>query len=719
MGRLLKIILYLVAGLVGIVVVAAISLALFFDPNDFRDRISAAVKESTGRDLVISGDINLTLFPWLAVEIGQTELGNAEGFGDEHFLSFDEASLSVRIMPLILRQEIEVGTAALGGLDVNLEVRSDGRSNWDDLAEGGGEDDTATAGGEGAGPAGFDVANIVVSDANVSYLLVDTQYAISNFAFETGRIAANTPIDMSGEFDFSSDPGELGGHIAMRATMTMTEDAGQVSLAGLNVNGTLDGVISGPAEFNFDARELFVDTEAQTISPGEMDLTVLGIGMAANVEPFLYTGTPQPVAELRVATFSLKELMQLLDIEPPETADPEALTRVSFSARAAVSEESISMTAMTLEMDESTMTGEMSLPMTESGALRFDLTVDSIVVDAYMAPASEAPAASDEQASADVEIPADLIRTLNVAGSFRIDRAWLTGMEFTNMELGVTANDGRLRLNPLSADFYDGGYSGDVQIDASQAVPFVSTNERIASVNLGEMMKALFDVEDITGTINGHFALQGAGPTVNAIQRDLDGTISVALLDGAWEGTDIWHQLRTARATFRQEPAPEPTLPARTEFTEISATGVVTDGVFSNDDFRAELPFLQLTGGGTIDIISTEVDYSMEVRVLERPEFMSNATEEELEDFTETVVPLKISGLMAAPSIRPDMEGIFRARVEEALEEKKDELRNELLERLLGPEDPPPDGEPQAEGEEEEDPEEKLKRDLLKRIFER
>ena len=719
MGRLLKIILLLVTGVVGIVAIAAISLALFFDPNDFRDRISASVKESTGRDLVIAGDINLTLFPWLAVEIGRTELGNADGFEDANFLSFDEASLSVRIMPLILSQEIQVGTASLAGLDVNLEVRADGSTNWDDLTEGGG-DETVPDGDGGGGSTSFDVENIVVSNANISYrdAAAGASYAITGFTFETGRIAANTPIDMTGEFDFSSDPGELGGHIAMRTTVTMTEGAERITLSGLNVNGALNGIVSNPAEFNFDSRELHVDTVAQSINPGEMDLMVLGLGMAANVEPFSYAGTPQPVAELTVAPFSLKELMQALDIEPPVTADPSALTSVSFSARTAVGEESIAMSAMSLEMDNSTMTGEMSLPMTADGALRFDLAVDAIVMDGYMAPASDTADPTTEAQAADVEIPADLIRTLNVAGSFRIGQAWLTGMEFTNLQLGVNASDGRLRLNPLSADFYEGGYSGDVQIDASQAVPFISTNERIADVNLGSMMKAMFDVDNITGTINGQFRLQGAGPTVNAIQRDLDGTISVGLMDGAWEGTDVWHQLRTARAAFRQEQPPEPTLPARTEFTEISATGVVTDGVFSNDDFRADLPFLQLSGGGTVDLVSTEVDYSMEVRVLERPEFMSNATEEELADFTETVVPLKITGLMAAPSIRPDMEGIFRARVEEALEEKKDELRDKLLEQLLGPEDPPPDGEV-PEGEEEVDLEEQLKRDLLKRILQR
>jgi AsmA protein len=500
----------------------------------------------------------------------------------------------------------------------------------------------------------------------------------------------------------------------------MAENMTRVSVENLNVSGELRGIVAEPTAFNFDARAVHVDTAAESVSPGEMDLSVLGLSMAANVEPFSYSGTPQPVADLRVAEFSLKDLMRTLDIEPPVTADSNALQRVSFSAKAAVGEEDINLTAMSLELDDSVMVGSLSLPMDASGSLGFDLEVDSITLDGYMAPPDDIAAASDQETS-DVEIPADLIRTLNVNGSFRIQQAFMTGMEFTNLELGVNASGGKLRLNPLAADFYDGGYSGDVQIDASQDVPFVSTNERISDVNLGTMMSAMYDVDNISGTVNGHFQLQGAGQTLSAIQRDLDGNISIELADGAWEGTDIWHQLRAARAMYRQEPAPEPSLPARTEFSSVSASGAVLDGIFTNNDFLAELPFLQLSGAGMLDLVSTEVDYAMEVRVLDRPEFMGGATEEELADFTSTVVPLKITGLLSAPSVRPDIEGIFRARVEEVIEEKKEELRDQLINRLLGPEDPPPDGEdPEAQDDEavEEDPEEKLKRDLLKKLFE-
>jgi AsmA protein len=103
MGRITKIILGLVAALAALFAIAAIAVIVFFDPNDFRENIAEAVKESTGRELTIDGEVSLQLFPWIAVEIGHTALGQATGFGDEPFAEFDRAELSVRLMPLLLR----------------------------------------------------------------------------------------------------------------------------------------------------------------------------------------------------------------------------------------------------------------------------------------------------------------------------------------------------------------------------------------------------------------------------------------------------------------------------------------------------------------------------------------------------------------------------------------------------------------------------------------
>ncbi|MBT8103206.1 MAG: AsmA family protein, partial [Gammaproteobacteria bacterium] len=99
MGRLTKILALLLAAFVAIFALAAVAFFLFFDANDFRDEVATAVKDRTGRDLVIEGDVSLTFFPWLAIDVGHTTLGNAPGFGDKPFAEFDRAKLSVRLLP--------------------------------------------------------------------------------------------------------------------------------------------------------------------------------------------------------------------------------------------------------------------------------------------------------------------------------------------------------------------------------------------------------------------------------------------------------------------------------------------------------------------------------------------------------------------------------------------------------------------------------------------
>ena len=115
MGRTLKTIGIVVGVVVALLVVAAVMFSLLFDPNDYKEQISAGVKDATGRELVIEGDIGLTLFPWLAIEIGRTELGNATGFDDTPFASFDSARLRVQVLPIFTRREIIVSTSASMG----------------------------------------------------------------------------------------------------------------------------------------------------------------------------------------------------------------------------------------------------------------------------------------------------------------------------------------------------------------------------------------------------------------------------------------------------------------------------------------------------------------------------------------------------------------------------------------------------------------------------
>jgi AsmA protein len=680
MARIVKYFLYVVGGLLVLLLVAGITFSLIFDPNDYRENISEQVRKSTGRDLVIEGDLDLSIFPWLAVDIGKSQLGNAEGFGDEPFASFDSARLSVRLMPLLLRREIVIGTAELESLDVNLEVNARGVSNWQDLADA----SEAGAAGEsddgGTAPGGaLDIAGIEIRSANLSYdnAQLNQQFSLTNLNITTGDVRADEPIDISGGFDFEAQPADTSGTVSIESAIEFNSDAATIAFEGFSIDGSVDGIGETPNEFSVTAPAIELKTEERVASLGQVEISLLDVDLAADVAPFSYAASPTPTATISVAAFSPRSVAQRLGIDLPETADPSALGKLIVDAKAAVGENTISLSELVLVLDETTFRGELIVPRASSGTYRMDLTADSIELDRYMSPAAEGSEAAAGADAVPVEIPAELIRSINARGNLTLERGTLGNMLFENVVVGLNSANRQARIHPISAEFFDGVYKGDVRIDARENVPVLSVNEQIQGVSLAALGKAMLERNNLSGSIDGNFQLSGRGHDMAQVQRTLGGNMSFTLKDGVWEGVDIWYQLRRARAAFRKEAPPEPELPARTRFSEVRATSRVTNGIMQNDDFFAELPFMQMNGRGTVNLPEATVDYSLSGRVLEKPELVNDLSPEELDDLTATVIPLRITGPLAEPSIGIDFEALLRERVKDEIEDTiKDKLED-------------------------------------------
>ena len=84
--RGLKLAGWAILGVVVLLVLASIAVVVFVDPNDYKDDIAKAVRDRTGRDLKLDGNLSLSVFPWLAIETGHAELGNPPGFGAGPFM---------------------------------------------------------------------------------------------------------------------------------------------------------------------------------------------------------------------------------------------------------------------------------------------------------------------------------------------------------------------------------------------------------------------------------------------------------------------------------------------------------------------------------------------------------------------------------------------------------------------------------------------------------
>src|SRR6201993_2131121 len=145
--RILKLLAIALAGLLALLAIVLLAVRAFVDPNDYKDRIARAVRNSTGRELALPGEIRLSVFPGIALELGPASLGNPPGFGEEPFAAVKHAALRVRLLPL-LRKQVEIGRVEIDGLDLRLGKNAAGRGNWQSPA--GSRPTPQSSGGAGA-----------------------------------------------------------------------------------------------------------------------------------------------------------------------------------------------------------------------------------------------------------------------------------------------------------------------------------------------------------------------------------------------------------------------------------------------------------------------------------------------------------------------------------------------------------------------------------------
>ncbi|NIN35802.1 MAG: AsmA family protein, partial [Gammaproteobacteria bacterium] len=108
-----------VFGLIFLLVIATVVYITTRDPNDYKQLISDSFAENTGRSLTIDGDIKISFYPWLGVEVNGVTVGNAQGFGDQPFLETEHAAFRAKFLPLLSGQYI-VDTVRLHGVSINL-----------------------------------------------------------------------------------------------------------------------------------------------------------------------------------------------------------------------------------------------------------------------------------------------------------------------------------------------------------------------------------------------------------------------------------------------------------------------------------------------------------------------------------------------------------------------------------------------------------------------
>jgi len=679
--RPLKIAAIVIGVLLVLIIGGVAALLAFVDPNDFRDDIERLAKEKTGRELTVGGELDLDLFPWLALRIEKVALGNPPGYGEEPFLAVERASVGVKLLPL-LKQRVEVSRVAVEQLVLTLVSRGETENNWKDLGEGGEEAADEAGPARETSIAGLDVtrSQVVYRDEAEGSVL-----RLTGLEAHAGRIGGEDPVPMQLEFDFDQGEPQPLAHVKLAARARLPREGSRVELTDTNLEGTW-----GKTPFIVRTPALALDLDAETLAPATLDVSFGALPMKLTASGERLFTDRLVTGSVSVPKASPRELMRSLDIEVPNTSDPKALTSLSLQADYRLTENALSLRELDLTLDETRVRGSAGIDDLDKFALGFDLAVDRIDVDRYLEPGPEekaggAPASGEQPATEEppTELPIEALRELNAHGRLTVGSAKLTGLQFSDVRLPIDARTGLVRLGPTSAQLFGGKYAGNVVLDARPAQARLSLDERVSGIDIGAVMKAAFDSTRLAGRANATATLKGTGNTDEAILKSLAGKTAFDIKEGAVNGIDLWYELRRARALWQRQPIPERSGPPRTAFNTFKGTALLDAGVVRNDDLRVETDYLRASGKGTINLETQAIDYRLIAEVYRLPPEGAGA---EMEDLRAAEIPITITGTLAEPKVRPDLASIVKARVKEKVDEevekKKEEVKKKLGEKL-------------------------------------
>lgn len=276
-----------------LLVVAVIAVGVFvatFDANAYKPEIVDAVKEQTGRDLTIEGEIKLSIFPTLGLELGAVRLGNAPGFGDQPFAASENVIVRVAVLPL-LRKELEVSKVVLSGLRLDLQRRADGTTNWDDLVQPAAPPEAPPekapppeeVPAEPAAPAiaAIAIGGVQITDAQVSWRDEQAGQAlvIAPLNLTTGKLVPGKDFPVGLDVTVKGEQPAVDLHLELTGQANLDPDAQHYRVKDLLVQLVADGADLPVETADLRMRaDVDAEMEAQRVAVNGLDLTLKTTG---------------------------------------------------------------------------------------------------------------------------------------------------------------------------------------------------------------------------------------------------------------------------------------------------------------------------------------------------------------------------------------------------------------------------------------------------------
>ena len=116
-------------GVIALLLIALVTVPFLVPKEVYRAQIERAATQALQRQITLTGDVKISIFPTIAASVGGVTVANPPGFDGPYMVEAGELRGSVRLMPLLSRR-VEVKELAFVDARVSLQKLADGQTNW-------------------------------------------------------------------------------------------------------------------------------------------------------------------------------------------------------------------------------------------------------------------------------------------------------------------------------------------------------------------------------------------------------------------------------------------------------------------------------------------------------------------------------------------------------------------------------------------------------------
>ncbi|MEA3467587.1 MAG: AsmA family protein [Thermodesulfobacteriota bacterium] len=698
--------------LAGVVLFAGLILLLpmIIDPNDYKDKISDLVYDSSGYKIEIPGDIGLHVSPRLDVlfSLGQVLVHSGPDFPEVTLLSSEEARVELSLLPLLREKKLVIQRLQLHGGYCHLIRNKAGKGNWElpgDPATSPptGQDNASDSAPQAAGketkvPA-LELEGLEFSKINVRYedQQTDKRFELKDFSIHAGHVQDGQPFHLQSGFTLTSS----GSHNSvlsvvneLETDVTLALAAGTIQLDNLSLVSLIKGFGLQESEVTL-AASAFIDYAGKNAKLEDVTLRSRDLAIMLKAE-IMNFADPVFSGSLQIPEFSPGKFLEQNKLSQPAWKDESALQQLGFSCEFQGDRNKITVSAIQAIFDGAHANGDFVLTDLKQPAYDFQLHLDRLDLDRYAVAPQQAEAAvaaeenntgdkvaaktadngaaraSSKAASLQPLFPVELLRGLQFHLDLMVDSMKISGAELTKVTLKAEGKDGLLALKPFQANLYDGSIMLESTLDVRGKTPKLAIKQELDHVQVGPLLHDLTGKEEVTGAAVFSLQVDTSGNSQKQLMRQANGKMNLALENGLIKKLHILQVIRQAKALYDGEVVVRNAEDEPTGFARISVSGVIKEGVLYSHDLKASSDLMNVSGSGTVDLGEEYVDYLLKISLLRG---MDRNNKSGKTDYSKFVIPYKIHGTFSGLKQEADVVGLFKSEVKSYL---MDEIQKQL-----------------------------------------